>query len=499
MKHEAIALTVCLLATGLATSVPAQTVKGDYVQNAICVDGTGDLCGALPTNLPGLSVTFGYNPSSDAGQTGDAVSQTNFDYFAWQMFVALNWPQGTGGQPSTTATIASDATAPRVWEAYKTVGEVYPGNDDPSVCAENVGRLQLNEISKLATDSFTEPFTPYPLIDRNGNYVVYDIRINDAEANYISENNLDTQQGQKAFGQPWNLPAGHDGMPGAIELKTAWRIFTDPGEAIGFFTLPGAVEVPKENSATGDAQCLNVTLGLVGMHIMQKIQDPSDFSPFWVWATFEHVLNAPDAVGAGPSAANSKSKATPDEGTNAVPVGSCPAPETDDGKDWSFFQAACSAVGQSCAPNAPPLDPSGGNHLWQAQQPFAMHYLTNGKFGTQATRCWAIYDSAQHINSLFQAKLAGTAWANYQLVGAQWAQAASEGAPSIKPFAAPMYLTNTTLETYLQINPIGLPENTDTLGGSPGSCIACHDFATDHGGNKSDFSFLAFDAQESPN
>jgi hypothetical protein len=100
-----------------------------------------------------------------------------------------------------------------------------------------------------------------------------------------------------------------------------------------------------------------------------------------------------------------------------------------------------------------------------------------------------IYDSAKNVTAQFQAALAGTPWANYMLVGAQWAEANATEFPSpVMPFAAPFYLTNTTLETYLQLNPIivnGKP-STD----KPGSCIGCHNVATDSINKPSNFSFL---------
>jgi hypothetical protein len=41
------------------------------------------------------------------------------------MFVALNWPADADGRPSTTSTIVTDGTSPRVWSYYKTKDEVF--------------------------------------------------------------------------------------------------------------------------------------------------------------------------------------------------------------------------------------------------------------------------------------------------------------------------------------------------------------------------------------
>lgn len=89
----------------------------------------------------------------------------------------------------------------------------------------------------------------------------------------------------------------------------------------------------------------------------------------------------------------------------------------------------------------------------------------------------------------FQTALAGTPWANYELVGVQWAQAKQNKYFSpVMPFAAPFYLTNTTLETYLQLNPLIVDGKPSTQ--APGSCIGCHHLATDSVNKPSNFSLL---------
>ncbi len=476
-------ITLMLISFMLCINVQAQ----DYKQNAICVDGTSNLCSTLPTDLKDLEVIRGYNPNTNSSKPGNNVSQINFDYFAWQMFVALNWPADGNGNPSTSSTISGDITSPRVWEFYKSVTDVYGDNGAPSQCDPGTSRLQLTRTSKIFSNSFIEPFTSWPLIDSAGNFVVYDIRLNDVEANYILGGNskgldLSTKKGQEQFAQSWDFPAGLGSNPGAIELKTAWRVFPNETESKGFFTLPGVIEVGPGNSASGESLCLDVTLGLVGMHIMQKISNPAQFSEFWVWATFEHKSNAPDAAGATPSQINNQAV------TSGIdPVTSCPIPSDSSG-NWSFFNAKCTNNGHACEPNQSPPQPANKQYLWQSTAPYAKTYLTDGLYGTQVTRCWAIYETAKTVTEQFKSALGTSIWANYELIGAQWAQKYSEGAPSITPYSAPFYLTNTTLETYLQIDKISLESHP---GESPGSCIACHNMATDTAGNNSNFSFLS--------
>ncbi|ESS67095.1 hypothetical protein MGMO_172c00110 [Methyloglobulus morosus KoM1] len=478
-------LTVLLL---VFSHFPGELYAQGYPQNALCVNGQSTLCSTLPVDLPNLAIQTGYFPKTDTTPPSSNVAQDNFDWFSWQMFIALNWPADSSGKP-LPGPIGKTPSAPRVWQGFQSPDQVFPGNGiNTKSCAANKKGLVLFRTSKFSTNSFIEPTTPWPLIDQAGNYVIYDVRMGAVEVNYLKKNGLLTTAGQKKFTGSYSFPTGLGTSEGAIELKTAWRILTDPASYSNFFTSPATVVVPAQNSVTGKEMCLDVTVGLVGMHIMQKITNPPPFSNFWVWATFEHNANAPTAQGVTPSQSNQN--AAPQK-NSYDPLQACPAP-TAPGSSYSFFSPSCTNNGASCTPNQPPAIPSkakNANYLWQEKPPFAQTYLMDGKYGTQVVRCWDIYDSAKNVTAQFQAALAGTPWANYMLVGAQWAEANATEFPSpVMPFAAPFYLTNTTLETYLQLNPIivnGKP-STD----KPGSCIGCHNVATDSVNKASNFSFL---------
>lgn len=460
----------------------------DYAQDALCVTGAAELCATLPSDMPNLDVPLGYTPTTNL-ETEDGVQQQNFDYFGWQSFVALNWPADAGGAPM--GSILDDPDAPRVWESYLGIDAVFPQAnlvaDDAEAACTPQGRMVLAQTSKLTSSSFIEPFTASPLIDVDGNFVMYDIRMNPVEVGYLRDNGLTTQAGQKAFAaanpQGWDLPRGLTGSPGAMELKTAWRVLADDSNPMGYFTLPATLMIGAENSATGQPLCLEVTVGLVGMHIMHKITNPTAFSDNWVWATFEHIRNAPDAAGAAPSQKNDAATVSGLE--PYPPVGSCPVPQ-DAGTGWAFFDASCADAQGACTPN---IGLELKNYLWEPDMPYAEKYLTQSGAGTQVTRCWEVYESAKNVDKVFQDALAGSVWANYQLIGVQWANGGLDHPDPLRPFPAPIYMVNSTLETFLQDVPVVHPDGTLNRGGSS-SCINCHDIATDKGGNRSDFSFL---------
>lgn len=485
-------LFVTALMLGIATEMTAcqDQLQQGYPQNAVCVTGGNAVCSTLPVDLPGLTVNAGYEPNTNTTSPGMAVAQNNFDWFGWQMFVALNWPADNSGKP-LIGPIGSDPEAPRVWLSFQTPGEVFSDSlVSPSSCAAKRSGLVLARGSKFTTSSFIESFTPWPLIDQEGNYVVYDIRMNPHEVTYLQEYHLTTKAGQERFTGIYDFPPGKGEMAGAIEIKSAWRILPDPASHSDFYTTSATVVVPAKNSVTKTEFCLDVTVGLVGMHIMQKITDPERFSNFWVWATFEHAANAPTAIGATPSQVNDKAARLKEPYT---PLPTCTAPDVS-GPRYSFFTPNCTDGGNACFPNKPPQNGPKSAYLWQTEPPYAKSYLMDGEFGTQVVRCWEIYQSAKNVTAAFQSALSGTVWANYQLVGVQWAQESSVEFPSpVVPYTAPFYLTNTTLETYLQLDPIivnGKPSTTRS-----GSCITCHALAEDTTGKDSNFSFMPSHAE----
>ena len=113
---------------GLLGSASAQS---GYPQDALCVTGADELCAILPADLVGLTAPMGYRPTtniSGAGADPMSVQQPNFDYFGWQMFMALNWPADASGAPTGTITDPALAAAPRVWESWPTVEDVFGGS-----------------------------------------------------------------------------------------------------------------------------------------------------------------------------------------------------------------------------------------------------------------------------------------------------------------------------------------------------------------------------------
>ena len=392
------------------------------------------------------------------------VAQDPFDLFSWQAFIALNWPADDTGKPQKSA-IGEARDAPRIWNHYATPAQLFGVAGDDVCAAERADR------SQLVVDQFLQP-GGRPLIDRDGNYVVYDTRVNSVLAGYLRDNRLDSVAGQIAFaesGAAVDFPVGYyadinariGGSPGALAIKTAWRIMppealpaTD-NEAARYHITDGFIAVAAEDSADGNARCIAAKLGLVGMHIVQRTQ--SGNGDDWIWTTFEHADNAPFAANA--RGANSIL-------ANPLFPGGCHAPGATDAR-YSFYR--------NDRAERPTNAVAGQRWRWATAAPFAVDVSDDGAGNAQVVRCWKPSAGTDAINQIWRQKLAGTVWANYQLSTTQW-KGANEDA-LFPNGEVPRFLTNSAIETYLQTD-------------HAGTCLGCHSTATDTTGNPSNFSFI---------
>jgi len=230
--------------------------------------------------------------------------QNSFDVFSWQSFIALNWPIDPATGELTDSINAPDHY-PRRWSSYQSRKQLLGDDEVSSVCstqAKNKADSGPAPSPLVISRNFLQT-NGQPLIDRNGNYVVYDVRVNGTMSDYILANGLETKSGQTAFfakGETLDFPKGRyaqtdsrtGGEPGSIAIKTSWKVLSDrSADNNRYFTVDGLVPVTAANSGTGQAFCLDVKLGLVGMHIMRRTE--SGNGDKWIWSTFEHIDNAP--------------------------------------------------------------------------------------------------------------------------------------------------------------------------------------------------------------
>ncbi len=102
------------------------------------------------------------------------------------------------------------------------------------------------------------------IYDQQQNVVYYDVRFSQNMCNVETIKSLD------------NFPSG------TTELKTAWKVLTKKDNTSQYITMDTVIG--KQKTPT--------KLGMIGFHIAIATKDHPEF----VWATFEHNVNAPDCV-----------------------------------------------------------------------------------------------------------------------------------------------------------------------------------------------------------
>ena len=398
--------------------------------------GFGGNEGLAADPLPPLSATI-------PGDVAPGATASDIDSFSWQSFVAVNWP-ASGNQK-----IGANGDNVAVWQLWKQDADILvqaglvpkPWTAPPTIpryCTEKAPagtRILTHSTKGGELGDFLTPGNG-PLIDQNGEYVRFEILVNEAMYDFILTNKLYSKAGQAAYnpGGVVAFPSGQlGGAPGAMMLKVAWKVLgsgDDPGRfhvALAYIYDPGPTP-----------SCELKQVGLVGLHISHKTTN----APQWIWSTFEHVDNAPLLGGTAPAHYNFNdgNPTNSQEGCelaklcNVVPVG-----------DW---------------------DPDSG--------------VTTP---VQVARLDDFTPTAKLQNDAYVQALAAvnpkSVFANYRLVGTQFpSDVTSKSDPSGVP--VPRFLANTTMETYLQGHVPNVSSN----------CASCHYQATMSDQRLSDFSFI---------
>lgn len=150
------------------------------------------------------------------------------------------------------------------------------------------------------------------LLSQNGSLVYYGLHANDVYAVYTSgiknksltSNEFPNTQDQLnqviKYGNASGYPLGGDKNALALELKTSWvdvKTVVNPFNYILTKAVVPLFDRKGKDPKTGKQQWSIVgnetkTLAMVGMHIVGTVNS----HPEMVWATFEHVSNAPDST-----------------------------------------------------------------------------------------------------------------------------------------------------------------------------------------------------------
>ncbi len=362
-----------------------------------------------PLKAPQVSPDMPADVEGALAQKNFNVVQRATDIFAWQEFIALNWPAVAGERGEPARKKPFTATGPRVWETWKETTEVYlPGGAEPppwdahqpvpEACKEMPEAKILfrqHKVDEVLHDDFqptkADGALPGTLTDQRGRVVRYEIRMNRILFEYVRRHGLYsavTQAGVPTVKAP----------DGSVLIKAAWRELV-PDEEGRFYTVEAWVsDHPDRTTARYHPR----KMGLVGLHIMTK----TPAAPQWIWSTFEQVDNVrgPKPSFSNPGCTNCLNNrqtwpGIPNQVTRVIPI--------------------------------PDKDPDCAAHE-------------------------RAVDNVQQLNLGVQKGLGDSVFRNYELVGAQWPMRKPVRKPVVAPTpdtvfdVRPARLGNTTMETYIQ-------------------------------------------------
>lgn len=297
---------------------------------------------ATPAAAPGPIVVSSTVPQelNPAGGGAPTASLAQAAAFAWQEFIALNWPAvaqtGKPGQRDTPDPKCRfgdpECAGPLVWETFRGKVEIFPGQGtppgypgaqgDPSLgydalpvytyasaipaCATpstSAAWINLDETDQITLDSMYAGAAPVKAANNSSPQLIrFLAKANRAEYVYVATNKwwtsltpavraatktyLETNQKSPPAGssQYVSLPLN------TIETKAGWRVLNAAEQKSGRFHTARVRYYETKN----DAPCYHEdTWGLVALHIIQKTAS----APYFIYATFEQADNILTAAG----------------------------------------------------------------------------------------------------------------------------------------------------------------------------------------------------------
>ncbi len=293
-----------------------------------------------PTSSPWL-------PPTDIKNGAASASLQDAGVFAWQEFIALNWPAvpqtgqlNTRDQPDSTVPFGN-STGPLVWHTYRHKAEIFPGTgqphgypgstastyygyDDPPQYIYANGAIppfatpspgatpatpwiNLDEQSEIGLDTMyagtlTSANAPFP-----AQQILFLAKANRAEYTYVAANKwwdgsapgaataayiAQAAASPQSYAEPSPGSSQYVAFPNnTIEVKSAWRQLTAKEASSGrFYTTTVRF---YNNNASMQVGYIDAVWGLVALHIIQKT--PS--APYFIYATFSQADNILDSNG----------------------------------------------------------------------------------------------------------------------------------------------------------------------------------------------------------
>ncbi len=221
-------------------------------------------------------------------------SNCEFHMGAWQTFLWLTQVPDPTKNPDRI----------RLFDMPTADSLFLPGRAPATLNALTIDRFKKQPLLLKPRVAQTEASTPFSdirqagskglLVDQNGRAVYYASHVSPIFYQFVRSNRLYIKDIYVKAPPTLNFPVG------SIELKSSWRIVATGEDTSTFFTTDALINPLVCNN--GVANCMGnsvvvdlsrtekVKVALVGLHIVVVLED----HPEALWATFEHIRNAPD-------------------------------------------------------------------------------------------------------------------------------------------------------------------------------------------------------------
>lgn len=298
---------------------------------------------AVAAAAPVVPITISSSVPGELNAAGGGAPQANLSQaaaFAWQEFIALNWPAikqtGASGQRDTPDPGCKfgdpKCTGPLVWETFRGKVEIFPGqgtppgypgaSGDPSLgydalptynyanavpacdaASTSTAWVNLDETDQITLDSMYAGIGPTTSATNSAPQLIrFLAKGNRAEYAYVAQNKWWTSidPGVRSATKTYLATNQSSPPPGSaqyvslpnntIEAKAGWRVLTSSEQTSGRFHT---AKVRFYESKSGAPCYREETWGLVALHIIQKTAS----APYFIYATFEQADNILSAGG----------------------------------------------------------------------------------------------------------------------------------------------------------------------------------------------------------
>jgi hypothetical protein len=360
-----------------------------------------------PCTAPAAWFPHSQTPEQNsAGFPGDP-SNCDFHQWSWNAFLWLT--QDVKGEP-------------RFQHFSKAGIETRPGILNALIGRSGKART-LDLVQQAGPDGI--------MVDLQGRPVYYSIHSNSTFGNFIKQNGLFNPARLRAFDPDKSFPVN------SLTLKAAWKVVAAGEDVSAFHTRKARIALltVKNDKIALSRRTKRADVALVGFHIGGAVNG----HPEMIWATFEHLQNAPDLP-----------KAVNDMAPNDIVSD----------KSWTFYKA--STPFKDCNMNSAG---AGALKLDEAKQTLspvtqACRIIPYG--GGKSSNV----DNIKTLNNSVHAQLKDV-WNNYFEVGAIWFSSANAlkpnctfqpgslecrapSNPDLPILTGSTQLSNTTIETFTQ-------------------------------------------------